>query len=316
MPDDDGAGPKLPPPAAASQRDEGPVPEADPLGPSVKQKSSDNTDGNPRELPQPFVCHVCGVCVAEASFLLKEDPKADSFVFSELSSVQTTVIQGRKTLVCPHCEHPLGCEEADKTFLVRKDKVKRRQKELDVLVAGLKEQELADTASLVRSLFPNSTVTQRVLKKAELRGFEFTEVKKRVDFVVVVHRNEGRVLLTDRNGFYNDVLGSAWRQTCGNVIVLLTKKATPAADAIFDQSFLQALSTQGDQPTMGALGLLGRVLMWDSSPSEFQLRQLRQLLIKAYGREKPVKSDEAAGIPSNWLTPPRQKSSSVWCNVL
>jgi len=166
---------------------------------------------------------------------------------------------------------------------------------------------------VLQGAFPHSNVSTRVLQKAELRGFQLSAAKPCPDFVVVVHRNEGRALLTDRNGFYHDVLGSAWQQTRGNVLVVLTR-TEPKADAeLFDSQLLRSLSTQGDQPTIGAMSSLGRVLTWEFSPSKPQLKQLQVLTAKAYFREPPP---VVQGIPGQWSKHPPKAVPSAWCSLL
>lgn len=223
--------------------------------------------------------------------------------------------QGSKTVMCPCCGQPLGTR-GDGTFLLRKGLVLTRRDGLEILVCSLKANEIQEVTPVLQGAFPNCNVTPRVLQKAELRGFEM-RIRPSPDLVVVVHRNEGRALLTDRNGFYHDVLGSAWQQTIGNVLVVLTRtEPKGGATELFDGQLLKSLSTQGDQPTIGAISACGRVLTWDSQPSQPQLEQLQLLMEKAYLRELPA---IVKGIPVAWAKPPKPGSgaaNSSWCNLL
>ena len=65
-----------------------------------------------------------------------------------------------------------------------------------------------------------------MLQKADLRGYQSVKGKYNDDVVVLVHKSEGRLFLTDRNGFYNDFLADAWVKTKGNVIIILTANRT------------------------------------------------------------------------------------------
>jgi len=48
------------------------------------------------------------------------------------------------------------------------------------------------------------------------------------DIVILVHKCEGRLFLTDRNGFYNDLLASSFQKTGGDVFIALTNnKSSP-----------------------------------------------------------------------------------------
>ena len=69
---------------------------------------------------------------------------------------------------------------------------------------------------------PEIEWTEEILQKSTLRGYTLPDTKEKPDVVVLVHKCEGRVFLTDRNGFYNDLLVDCWTQTQGNVIILLT----------------------------------------------------------------------------------------------
>ena len=62
-------------------------------------------------------------------------------------------------------------------------------------------------------------ISDEVLQKASLRGYSTTSDS---DLVILVHKCEGRVFLTDRNGFYNDLLTDSWVKMRGNVILILT----------------------------------------------------------------------------------------------
>lgn len=237
----------------------------------------------------------------------------DVHVFNQLHA--SVEIQGGKTVVCPCCESALG-SRGNNVFLLRKERVVKGQQRLEILVCSLKEKEISEVAPVLQEAFPQSNVTPRVLQKAELRGFELKPTKPNPDFVVIVHRNEGRALLTDRNGFYHDVLGSAWQQTRGNVLVVLTKTEQKGGAAeLFDGQLLQSLSTQGDQPTIGAISACGRVLTWETSPSKPQIQQLQFLSEKAYFREPGT---FVQGIPVGWAkSPPKAAAaSSTWCDIL
>lgn len=262
-----------------------------------------------QELPLRYVCHVCGICIATSESLLETHD--DTVVFSHLHWSEDNGKGHNKTVVCLGCEQILGTRGDDK-FILRKEKAVKRIERLEILVCSLKQQEISDLTPVLQEVFPHSNINSRVLLKAELRGFQLAGLRPNPDFVVVVHRNEGRALLTDRNGFYHDILGSAWQQTRGNVAVVMTRTDPQADGELFDAQLLQNLSTQGDQPTIGAISALGRVLTWESSPSKPQLEQLQTLTAKAYFREPLTLSQ---GIPGQWTKPP-QKTVSAWCSLL
>lgn len=258
-------------------------------------------------MPDRFMCHGCGVCIVTSEGLL--ETRDEALVFCRLLIQDTG---GQKSLSCPYCELGLGTR-GDGSFFLRRDRLVKRSDQLDVLVCSLKQQEITDVVPVLQQTFPHSKVNGRVLLKAELRGFQLSGHSP--DLVVVVHRNEGRALLTDRNGFYHDVLGSAWQQTRGNVLIIVTKTEAKGEQELYDVQLLNSLSTQGDQPTVGALSALGRVLTWETAPSAKQLQHLQQLSSKAYFREVPATHP---AIPGQWCVKPQkpQPHSSTWCNLL
>lgn len=259
------------------------------------------------ELAMRFICSACGVCIGTSDALVES--RDDVISFSGLYSPEAGTAS--RTVICPGCSLALGTKGSG-TFLLRRGRVVPKQEPLEILICSLKEQEMTDMVPIVQESFPHCNISTRLLLKAELRGFTISDQRPSPDLIVVVHRNEGRALLTDRNGFYHDVLGSAWQQTRGNVLVVLTK-ANPKADGdLFDWQMLRTLSSQGDQPTIGAISALGRVLTWEGMPSATQKRQIHKLTLKAYYREA---SSEATGIPSSWSRHPAGVAGS-WCALL
>lgn len=264
--------------------------------------------GGDDKLPGRYVCRICSVCIATSEHLVKAQD--DVMVFSRLHNSNDA--SGDKTVACPYCQSSIGSKGGGQ-FHLRRERVVQRAECLEILICSLKQQEISELTPFLQEAFPQSNITTRVLQKSELRGFQQSELKPMLDLVVVVHRNEGRALLTDRNGFYHDVLGCAWQQTRGNVLVVLTRTATKADSDICDTQLIKSLSTQGDQPTIGVISTLGRVLTWESSPSTPQLKHLNTLMTKAYYSDKPP---SVHGIPEQWSKQPQKASASSWCNLL
>lgn len=74
------------------------------------------------------------------------------------------------------------------------------------------------------SALPEIEFREEVLSKASLRGYGHQGT---ADMVVLVHKSEGRIFLTDRNGFYNDLLADSWTKTHGNCLIVLTANRNP-----------------------------------------------------------------------------------------
>mmetsp|Transcript_6025 Transcript_6025/g.7050 ORF Transcript_6025/g.7050 Transcript_6025/m.7050 type:complete len:262 (-) Transcript_6025:38-823(-) len=241
----------------------------------------------------------CGACIATPEGYV--EARHDALVFRSLT------FESGQNVVCPRCEQVLGVKNGV-SYLLRRDRIQTRSDKLQVLVCSLKQQEITEVSQAIASIFP-CDVRSWLLLKAGLR--QVTSLPGQPELVVVVHRNEGRALLTDRNGFYHEVLGTAWKQTRGNVLVVLTRVEPQEPTDWYDKNMLRSLSTQGDQPTMGVLAHAGRVLTWGSSPSAEQFQQVLKLMTKAYFHE----STHAAGIPPNW-NKPNPKAPSQWCALL
>lgn len=269
--------------------------------------------GSAQELPTRYVCHVCGVCVGTSENLL--ETREDMYVFSGLfAGASAERASASKTVVCPGCDAGLGSRGENAVVMLRRDRALKKTERLEILVCSLKQQEINELTPVLQSAFPHSNVSSRVLMKAELRGLSLTGHRPTPEFVVVAHRNEGRALLTDRNGFYHDLLGSAWQMTRGNVLLLLSRTELKAESDLVDQQLVRSLANQGDQPTVGALGAMGRVLMWQTTPSAVQIRHLQMLIGKAYFREPSAQ--HAPGIPGQWTRPPQRQASHSWCQLL
>ncbi len=66
------------------------------------------------------------------------------------------------------------------------------------------------------------------------------------DLVILHHRAEGRLLLTDRNGFYNDFLASVYRSMEGRVLILITNIEEDPPEGALVSSEIYELSKFGD----------------------------------------------------------------------
>jgi len=80
---------------------------------------------------------------------------------------------------------------------------------------GLKQPDLLKLSELLRTCTPQVAlhISETPLLKSQLRGYEY---QGSADLAVLHHRAEGRMLLTDRNGYYHDLLASLYR-ACGRV---------------------------------------------------------------------------------------------------
>ena len=70
---------------------------------------------------------------------------------------------------------------------------------------------------------PLPCVTSEIvtLGKSQLRGYQHDE-SKQYDLAILVHKCEGRLFLTDENGYYNDLLAELDKATMGYTLIILT----------------------------------------------------------------------------------------------
>lgn len=157
-----------------------------------------------------------------------------------------------------------------------------------VALYSLKAQDLPLTRQILSDALPNCSVLfkETPLTKAQLRGYRVAE---EADLVVLHHRHEGRLFMTDRNGLFHDFLASAYSLSAGRVLVLITNCSAQPADEALTTEEVANISKFGDQPTIGKLTALGKVLSWQSAPTPAQLKHMNQTLISAaFYRNPPV----------------------------
>lgn len=84
-----------------------------------------------------------------------------------------------------------------------------------LVLLGLKQVDLFKVSELLRDCAPQLSlaISEAPLLKSQLRGYEY---RGSADLAVLHHRAEGRLLLTDRNGYYHDLLASLYR-ACGSL---------------------------------------------------------------------------------------------------
>eukprot|EP00638_Chattonella_subsalsa_P010376 CAMPEP_0117746696 /NCGR_PEP_ID=MMETSP0947-20121206/8093_1 /TAXON_ID=44440 /ORGANISM="Chattonella subsalsa, Strain CCMP2191" /LENGTH=135 /DNA_ID=CAMNT_0005564055 /DNA_START=157 /DNA_END=561 /DNA_ORIENTATION=- len=103
----------------------------------------------------------------------------------------------------------------------------------------------------------NIIVNSQALQRSQLKG---CKLGPPVNMIVLCHFNEGRVLLTDKDGLYNDFIKEAVNISSGNVFIALSGVQTEGALA--NSETVQALVNHGNQESMEAIHSHGRFLTW------------------------------------------------------
>ena len=146
-------------------------------------------------------------------------------------------------------------------------------------VFSLKPQILQDLETLLKKLINrnNLIIAKKTLLKKDLRGFKYTGD---ADFIILHHKIEGRLFLTDRNGFYNDFIESVDRQTNGSFLILISQTRTDPQDNMLYTEEIDEVSRFGDQPTIGILAEKNKVICYRLNPTELQLAYIRSSIVK------------------------------------
>ncbi|CAM9527215.1 unnamed protein product [Ectocarpus fasciculatus] len=147
------------------------------------------------------------------------------------------------------------------------------------------------------------------LLRSELKGIKLREDGRDGGrLILLCHYNEGRVLLTDEDGMYNDFILEACRVTGGNVFVALAPVSTSAA-SLANETLVTALAYSGGQQGLLSIHMQKRFLTWNKAPSEAQVECLRAALDGAM---------EPLSVPESVLehSEGRQGGRISLCNIL
>ena len=114
---------------------------------------------------------------------------------------------------------------------------------------------------------PDIEIMEETLTKAKLRGYQ-SPPSEQPDVTILIHKCEGRLFLTDRNGFYSDLLLQQWIKTNGNVVIVLTgNRGAVPKDKLVNQD-VSTMANQGDQPTLLLYEEKRRIFVWNRIPNE------------------------------------------------
>uniref|UniRef100_A0A7R9UAW8 Uncharacterized protein n=1 Tax=Pinguiococcus pyrenoidosus TaxID=172671 RepID=A0A7R9UAW8_9STRA len=105
-------------------------------------------------------------------------------------------------------------------------------------------------------------------KKLQLKELKSDAFGLDASLVILCHYNEGRVLITDRDGMYNDFLVVASKNAGGNVLLVVSGVDTSDGE-LANTSFVDSLVWEGAQNAVGEIHTQRRLLTWNGSPSSF-----------------------------------------------
>lgn len=112
-----------------------------------------------------------------------------------------------------------------------------------ILEAAINRYFKVNNAEQIR---PDFNFCTELLQKAKLRGY-VTPKSSEANITILVHKCEGRLFLTDRNGFYNDFLAQTFMETKGHTIIILTSNRTPpVSNTSLENKDVITMYTKGD----------------------------------------------------------------------
>ncbi len=109
---------------------------------------------------------------------------------------------------CMHCNRYLGWLKDKKYYLLSTEIIKKVRR-VNLIGLGLNDKDTSavmNEVSLAGSSLLIDVYSEIMhLRKAELQKFKIEDVPKDTQGIVLVHKNSGRLLLSDENGLYQKV---------------------------------------------------------------------------------------------------------------
>lgn len=118
-----------------------------------------------------------------------------------------------------------------------------------------------------------------------------------MDAGIIVHKIQGRTMLTDENGFYNRLLKELFRASEGNALIVLLMDQESSQSKVeteklqdyvtffykdlYDSSFLETLINQGKQPALEVLMKTYSVVTLQENPNSYQEEFFLNFLYKS-----------------------------------
>jgi len=220
-------------------------------------------------------------------------------VTGNFTSVQT------EELACVICQSTLGIRVGSNNWCLLRNAVNMREDPIKVTIFGMKEDEVMGIEGYVHNIFgnlmsyvrleqgeenfpdisnmnlplPKIETSRKLLTKNALRGFSCKDLV--TDIVILVHKCEGRLFLTDRNGFYNDFISNSYKKTNGNVLLILTNNMTATPENKVSNSDIVTLGTKGDQPSLLYMDECSDIFVWNKEPTKFQACALAEKILSS-----------------------------------
>jgi len=259
-----------------------------------------------------YLCKVCSILLVYEEYIMEKREHfyvikaAFNYKVNELSENDKFT-----SLYCIKCENDIGVKIKNEFYLYASI-LEPRKCHVNIGLYSLKEEEMIMFGALVEQISDNLKLsvhyTKTLLKKATLRT---TKIKENVDACILLHKNEGRLLLTDKNGLYSEFLIEAHNKSQGNELVIITnfdeQNNPQETDAypLYDAKKLDILADEGAQPFMKIMYRNFKVLTVNSEYNMYQLEYLSNFLHRAL--YKSIVPEEYMGYSNKYKNSARKK---------
>ncbi|CAD8045591.1 unnamed protein product [Paramecium sonneborni] len=197
-----------------------------------------------------YICSICNCFIANKS---DEIYKCPLKIGEQLNFLTFKMVDNCKEdqfkkydqfshLYCKFCNQEIGMR-IGKDFSIYKCQIQEAMGSINIGVYSLKQELLFKISQILENSCYKCSV-QPLLKK-ELSNIQ---IIPNVNAAIIIHQIESRVLLLGKNGLYNDLAEKLWKQTCGNVLLILYDK-----DENNQEELVHNLATQGEQPQLAEL---------------------------------------------------------------
>ena len=203
-------------------------------------------------------------------------------------------------IYCFTCNSQLGIRLKNSNWIASTKIVTRRDRRLHIHLLSMNEPELGRVEAMLHTLFenlpkileeqheaagaPEIVITREKLTNDGLRGYKCAA---QGDIALLVHKCEGRVFLTDRNGYYNDVIPSVFQQFRGEFLLLLSNNAGVLAEDALASDDVRTLASEGGQPTLLLLNAKKRIYTYKREPSAWQKQKLAHRMLESVFKSLP-----------------------------
>ncbi|CAD8047625.1 unnamed protein product [Paramecium sonneborni] len=198
-----------------------------------------------------YICNICDCFLANKSdeITLQTQKKEQQLNFQTFKMMYNCKEDEFKKydlfshLYCKFCDQEIGMR-IGKDLSIYKCQIKEVMKSINIGVYSLKQELLQKISQILEN-----TCFQCIVKPLLKKELSNVQLIPNVNAAIIIHQVESRVLLLGKNGLYNDLTEQLWKQTCGNVLLILYDKD----EKNNQEELIYNLATYGQQPQIAEL---------------------------------------------------------------